>query len=140
VLHALPDQDSERPIPNGTTVGHVHLHVADLESALNFYRDVIGFEIHTRMDQIGMIDMHAGGRFPHRLAFNVWQGRGAPQRPAGTAGMRHFTIRFDTPVALAAALRRAMDSTGPADQRSAASGTDPAEVRDPAGNVVHLTV
>jgi catechol 2,3-dioxygenase len=41
---------------------------------------------------MGMADLGAGGRFPHRLALNVWQGEGAPPQPRGAAGMRHFTV------------------------------------------------
>src|ERR1700744_4933788 len=75
----------DEPLPTGTKVGHVHLHVGDLEEANAFYRDQLGFEEHTFL-LLGMADLHTGGRFPHRMALNVWQGPGAPPPPAGTAG------------------------------------------------------
>ena len=67
-LSHLKDDDLDRPFPDGTAVGHVHLHVGDLEQARRFYRDVVGFEDHMFMAGIGMADLSAGGSFPHRLA------------------------------------------------------------------------
>lgn len=129
VLAYLPDRDFERPMPDGTKVGHVHLHVGDLDAALRFYRDALGFLEHMNAPQIGMADLHAGGRFQHRLAINVWQGRGAPPPPPGTAGLRHFTIRFESPERLTAALSR-LDASADADGH---------RVRDPSGNTMVLS-
>jgi catechol 2,3-dioxygenase len=130
VLRTLSDRDYMRPLPGGTTVGHVHLHVSDLEAAHAFYRDALGFLEHTNAPAIGMADLHAGGRFPHRLALNVWQGAGAPQPPPGTAGLRHFTLRFDSQARLDEATRR----VGAVERRD-----DGRLTRDPAGNAVLLT-
>ena len=80
------------PLPPGTYIGHVHLHVPDLRAAHDFYRDVIGFEEHAYMAPIGMADLGAGGRFPHRIAMNTWQGPSARQAPSGTAGMRRYEL------------------------------------------------
>lgn len=130
VLRALPDRDFSRPLPEGTKIGHVHLHVDDLETSTRFYRDVLGFIENTYAPNWGMADLYAGGRFPHRIALNTWQGAGAPQPPAGTAGLRHFTVRYDSERRLEEALQRA----GRAERRS-----DGGVVRDPAGNAVLLT-
>ena len=130
VLSRLPDSDVERPVPPGTTVGHIHLHVGDLEAARRFYGNALGLRPQTYLPQMGIADFDAGGPFPHRLAVNVWQGKGAPQRPALTAGLRHFTVRFDTPARLEAALGRLPNA-----ERIA----DGAWVADPAGNPVLLT-
>lgn len=92
VLSHLPDRDLDRRLPIGTTIGHVHLHVADLEATRRFYTDVIGFEVHTFAPGLGFADLSAGGPFPHRFAFNVWQGEGAPAAPPGTAGLRFFEL------------------------------------------------
>ncbi|HEX2392142.1 MAG TPA: VOC family protein [Solirubrobacterales bacterium] len=91
VLSRLGDREIDHPLPAATRVGHVHLHVADLQAAWRFYRDLIGFEEHMFL-LLGMADLSAGGRFPHRLALNVWQGEGAPPPPPGTAGLRHLTL------------------------------------------------
>ena len=82
----------EMPLPPGTFVGHVHLHVPDLRAAYGFYRDVIGFEEHAYMAPIGMADLSAGGRFPHRIALNDWHGPGARQAPPGTTGLRCYEL------------------------------------------------
>ena len=130
VLAPLDDEDIARPMPAGTTVGHVHLHVDDLEAANRFYRDGIGFLEHAYSGRIGMADLHAGGRFRHRLAVNVWQGVGAPPPPPGTAGLRHFEIRYDSTSRLEDALGRLQHGESREDGRL---------VRDTAGNAVLLT-
>ena len=130
VLARMPDEDVERPVPPGTKVGHLHFHVDDLDAARRFYRDVLGFEEHMWMPQMGAADFHAGGRFPHRLAVNTWQGAGAPRPPAGTAGLRSYAIRFDSSARLDAVLRRVPDP---------APVSGGYAVTDPAGNAILLT-
>jgi catechol 2,3-dioxygenase len=131
LLCMLPDDEILLPLPDGTTIGHVHLHVADLDAALVFYRDRLGFVEHQVARAFGMADLHAGGRFQHRLAVNTWQGAGAPQPPPGTAGLRHFTIQFDGAARLDDALLRL-------GERRPAAGTR--LLRDPAGNTLLLAV
>jgi catechol 2,3-dioxygenase len=130
VLARMPDEDVERPLPPGTTVGHLHFHVDDLGAARRFYHDVLGFAEHMWMPQMGAADFHAGGRFPHRLAVNTWQGAGAPRPPAGTAGLRSYAIRFDSRARLEAVLQRVPDAVPVADGYS---------ITDPAGNAILLT-
>ncbi|HEX8832121.1 MAG TPA: VOC family protein [Longimicrobium sp.] len=130
VLAHLPDRDVERPVPPGTTVGHIHLHVGDLEAARRFYGEGLGFHPRVYLPKMRIADFDAGGRFPHRLAVNVWQGEGAPQPPAGTAGLRHFAIRFDDHARMEEALRRVPGA------RHDAGG---AWLADPAGNQILLT-
>jgi catechol 2,3-dioxygenase len=128
VLSTLPDEDLLRPLPTGTTIGHMHLHVGDITAAHRFYRDDLGF---LDANDFGSgVDFHANGRFKHRMAINTWQGVGVVQPPEGTAGLRHFTIRFDTPERLKAALVRV---------GSAEAHPDGHLVRDPAGNAMVLT-
>jgi catechol 2,3-dioxygenase len=128
VLSTLPDGDLTRPLPTGTTIGHMHLHVGDIAASHRFYRDDLGF---IDANDFGSgVDFHANGRFKHRLAINTWQGVGVSQPPAGTAGLRHFTIRFDSPERLQAALKRVDGATPHPDGRL---------VRDPAGNAIVLT-
>lgn len=73
----------------GTVVGHVHLHVGDIDQAQAFYRDVIGFDLIAKLDSAAFVS--AGG-YHHHLAFNIWQGRGAPPPPTDSAGLHHWTI------------------------------------------------
>ena len=128
VLSHLPDGDLDRPLPAGTKIGHVHLHVGDIASNRRFYGDGLGFVLAN--DFGSGVDFHANGRFKHRMAINVWPGVGASQPPAGTAALRHFTIRFDSPGRLQAALERTGGGTPHADGHL---------VRDPAGNAMVLT-
>jgi catechol 2,3-dioxygenase len=132
VFSRLGDESIDVPLPAATKVGHVHLHVADLDAANAFYRDQLGFEEHTFL-LIGMADLHTGGRFPHRMALNVWQGPGAPQPPAGTAGLRHFTIIARDAAGLAA-IRTRLEAAGTALE----SDGDALFARDPAGNRFQL--
>jgi catechol 2,3-dioxygenase len=128
VLGALPDGDLALPLPAGTIIGHMHLHVGDIAAGRRFYRDALGF---IEANDFGSgVDFHANGRFKHRLAINTWQGTGVSQPPAGTAGLRHFTIRFDRPERLQAARGRLGDG---------APHLDGHLVRDPAGNAMVLT-
>jgi catechol 2,3-dioxygenase len=75
----------------GTTVGHVHLHVADLGATEAFYGGVLGFELMQRFP--GALFMAAGG-YHHHLGLNTWAGAGAPPPPADTVGLRRFTVRL----------------------------------------------
>ncbi len=118
----------DQPLPDGTKVGHVHLHVRDLEEANAFYRDQLGFAEHTFL-LLGMADLHTGGRFPHRMALNVWQGQGAPQPPPATAGLRHFTIVAHDAAGLAAIQARLEAAAVPLEAEG-----DALFARDPSGN------
>jgi catechol 2,3-dioxygenase len=78
----------------GTRMGHVHLRVADLAATIGFYRDVLGFELTaTYGDQAAFL---AAGGYHHHVGANVWESRGAPQAPAGTARLRHATVVLPT--------------------------------------------
>ncbi len=78
-------------MPAGTRVGHVHVHVNDLHSAMRFYRDGLGFGGLFLIRQFGMGDVGLDYT-PHTIAFNIWSGPNAAPAPAGSAGLRWFTI------------------------------------------------
>ena len=83
----------ERPrteIGEGLVVGHVHLHVGDLDRGLAFYRGVLGFDLMTFLPDAAAF-VSAGG-YHHHLGFNVWRGRGVGPAPEGTVGLRHWTV------------------------------------------------
>ncbi len=130
VLTTLTDRDFDRPLPAGTKIGHVHLHVGDLAAAAGFYRNDLGFIENTNIPFFQMADLYPGGTFPHRIALNTWQGEGAQQAPAGTAGMRHFAIRYDSARRLDAIVNGLAD----VEQR-----LDGHLTHDPSGNAVLLT-
>jgi catechol 2,3-dioxygenase len=91
------DPGAEAPwsgLPSETTIGHVHLHVADLGEARRFYVDVLGFDL---MQQYGRtaIFVSAGG-YHHHIALNTWAGVGAPPPPPGAIGLSHFEVRMSS--------------------------------------------
>ena len=92
------------PIDPGTTIGHVHLKVADLPRALAFYCDVLGFELMQRYGREAAF-VSAGG-YHHHIGLNTWESRGGTPPPAGSTGLYHLAIRYPTRAALADALRR----------------------------------
>ncbi len=91
----------------GLTVGHLHLHVGDVEEGLRFYRDVVGFDEMMRMPTAAFV---AAGGYHHHLAFNVWRGPGVPAEPAGTVGLRHWTIVLPDAADVDALEKRAIDA------------------------------
>ena len=107
LMSLVEDEELQPYVSPDTVVGHVHLHVGDLERGLAFYRDVIGFEVMTLLDSAAFV---AAGGYHHHLGFNIWRGRGAPPVPAGTVGLRHWTIVI--PAAGAAALRERVIAAG----------------------------
>ncbi|MGG0303842.1 VOC family protein [Bacillus albus] len=76
--------------PAGTVMGHVHLHVADLEEAKRFYVDGLGFEV-TIPARNGALFVSAGG-YHHHVGLNTWQGEGIPPQMPNSVGLKYFTI------------------------------------------------
>lgn len=117
-------------------VGHVHLKVADLERALGFWRDILGFELQERMgDEAAFLS--AGG-YHHHIGLNTWLSRGGGPPEPRTTGLFHVAIRYPSRRALAVALRRVLDH-GIALEGTADHGASEAVyLRDPDGNGVEL--
>jgi catechol 2,3-dioxygenase len=89
-------------------IGHVHLKVSDLDRAIRFYRDVLGFELKQQMgDQAAFLS--AGG-YHHHIGLNTWESKGGPPPPPGTTGLYHVAIRFPDRLALAQALKRVLQA------------------------------
>ena len=93
---------SEKPIHPETRIGHVHLKVADLERALDFYCDVLGFEVTMRYGSQAAF-VSAGG-YHHHIGLNTWESAGGDPPPAGATGLFHVAILYPTRAALADAL------------------------------------
>src|SRR5437016_14130188 len=96
----------EAPIDPNARIGHVHLKVADLERALRFYREVLGFEITQRYGREAVF-LSAGG-YHHHIGLNTWESAGGSPPPRGTTGLYHLAILYPTRAALAGALRRVL--------------------------------
>jgi catechol 2,3-dioxygenase len=129
VLKSLADNDITRALADDTKVGHMHLYVSNLEAANDFYLG-LGFIQNMHLPQLGMYDLSAGGIFKHRIAFNSWHSLNKPQAPEGTAGLRYYTINFDTPERLKTVLQAL---------HSAQKQKDGYLVADPSGNKILLT-
>lgn len=125
LMGELPGASDQARLPAGTRIGHVHVHVGDLGTAMDFYRDAVGFGGQLLSAKFGMGDVTMG-YMPHILAFNVWQGPDVVQPPAGTAGLDHFTILVPHRAALAAMRERLAGHISSAtDDDSDFSGADP---------------
>jgi catechol 2,3-dioxygenase len=77
-------------LPEGTTMGHVHLRVADVDETVAFYRDLLGFDLMTQLGPQAAF-LSAGG-YHHHIGANTWESAGAPPAPVGTAALRQFTV------------------------------------------------
>lgn len=124
------------PIDPGTRIGHVHLKVADLDRALGFYRDVLGFEVTQRMS--GDAAFLSAGGYHHHIGLNTWESRGGRPPPAGSTGLYHIAIVYPTRAALADALRRVLAAGIPLDGAADHGVSEAIYLRDPDDNGVEL--
>ncbi|MDX1662089.1 MAG: VOC family protein [Gemmatimonadota bacterium] len=125
-----------KPIHPDAEIGHVHLKVADLERAIAFYRDALGFELTQRYGR-GAAFLSAGG-YHHHVGLNVWGSRGGDPPPPGSTGLYHFAIRYPDRAALADALRRLKDAGVPLEGASDHGVSEALYLRDPDGNGIEL--
>jgi catechol 2,3-dioxygenase len=98
-------------IPPSTRIGHVHLKVADLDRALGFYRDLLGFEIMQRYGT-GAVFLSAGG-YHHHIGLNTWYSKDSPPAPVKSAGLFHTAILYNEKKHLATALKRLIEAKYP---------------------------
>ncbi|MBZ6078624.1 VOC family protein [Microvirga puerhi] len=134
----LPPAESSatQPVHPGTRIGHVHLKVADLDRALGFYRDVLGFELTQRYGSQAAF-LSAGG-YHHHIGLNTWESAGGSPPPPGTTGLYHVAILYPTREALADALRRLVEAGIMLDGASDHGVSEALYLRDPDGNGVEL--
>jgi catechol 2,3-dioxygenase len=117
-------------------IGHVHLKVADLDRAIDFYRGVLGFELMQRLaDQAAFLS--AGG-YHHHIGLNTWESAGAAPPPRRSTGLYHVAIRYPDRASLADALRRVVEAGVPLEGASDHGVSEALYLRDPDGNGVEL--
>lgn len=127
---------TQAPINAGVRIGHVHLKVADLDRALDFYCGVLGFELMQRRGpQAAFIS--AGG-YHHHIGLNTWESRGGKPPAAGTTGLYHFAVLYPTRAALADALQRLIAANIPLEGASDHGVSEALYLRDPDDNGVEL--
>lgn len=124
------------PIHPDVRVGHTHLKVADLERALGFWHDVLGFEITQRIGRQAAF-LSAGG-YHHHIGLNTWESAGGPPPPAHTTGLYHVAILYPTRALLADAVRRVLAAGIELEGASDHGVSEAIYLRDPDGNGVEL--
>src|SRR5258706_3129019 len=132
--HLKEDDKLDVSIPSETRVGHVHLHVRNVDEAVDFYHGIIGFDIMGVEKKFQMGFVSAGG-YHHHLGLNTWQGEGAPPPPTDAVGLRYFTIDLPNQKAYDEVVAR-VDAAGiPSNQIE-----EGLLIHDPSQNGVILTV
>jgi catechol 2,3-dioxygenase len=123
-------------IPAGARIGHVHLKVSDLERAIRFYRDLMGFDLLMRFgDEAAFLS--AGG-YHHHIGLNTWESAGGPPPPRGATGLYHFAINYPERRDLAVALKRLLDSGWSIDGASDHGTHEAIYLHDPDHNGIEL--
>ena len=132
----MNDHRPERPIDPGVDIGHVHLKVAEIDRALDFYCGVLGFEEQARMGEEAAF-VSAGG-YHHHIGLNTWTSKGGSPPPPGTTGLFHVAIRYPTRAALAEALRRLTEAGIPVSGASDHGVSEALYLTDPDSNGLEL--
>lgn len=132
--HLEEDDRLDVPIPADTRIGHVHLHVRNLDEAVDFYHGVLGFDVMGIAKAFHMAFVSAGG-YHHHIGLNTWQGEGAPPPPADALGLRHFVVELPDQNALDQVVARVKSAGIAANQTE-----DGLLVYDPSQNGVVLAV
>lgn len=124
------------PIHPGTTIGHVHLKVADIDRAIDFWSGILGFEVTQRYGEEAAF-LSAGG-YHHHIGLNTWMSKGGSTPAPGTTGLFHAAILYPTRAALADALKRLLDAGYPLEGASDHGVSEALYLSDPDGNGVEL--
>jgi catechol 2,3-dioxygenase len=123
------------PVHPETRVGHIHLKVADLDRAIAFYRDVLGFELQQQFP--GAAFLSAGG-YHHHIGLNTWESQGGPPPARGTTGLYHVAFLYPNRRELARAMRRLIDHGVVLDGASDHGVSEALYLHDPDGNGIEL--
>jgi len=122
--------------PSNTRIGHVHLKVSDLDKALGFYRNLLGFEVTTYYGDQAVF-LSAGG-YHHHIGLNTWNSKGAPSAPRDGNGLYHAAILYPERKDLAVILQRLKDANYPVNGASDHGVSEAIYLRDPDNNGIEL--
>lgn len=125
-----------KPIDPGVRIGHVHLKVADLERAIGFYRDVLGFELMQRFGRNAAF-LSAGG-YHHHIGLNTWESAGGSPPPPRATGLYHVAILYPSRTALADALCRILNANVALEGAADHGVSEAIYLCDPDGNGVEI--
>ncbi len=123
-------------VPAGTRIGHIHLKVTDLEQSLQFYRDLLGFEVQQMFGESAAF-ISAGG-YHHHIGLNTWHSKNAAPAPLKAAGLYHTAILYPTRKDLAIVLKRLIDAKYPLTGASDHGVSEAIYLDDPDKNGVEL--
>jgi catechol 2,3-dioxygenase len=132
----MNELNSRSPLDPEVHIGHVHLKVADLERAIGFYRDVLGFAVTQRYGRQAAF-LSAGG-YHHHIGLNTWESAGGNPPPLTSTGLYHFAILYPNRAQLARALRCVLAANVPLEGASDHGVSEAIYFRDPDGNGVEL--
>ena len=124
---------SSKAIHHNTTIGHIHIHVDDLDTAEDFYCDVLGFELMLRGGTSAAF-VSAGG-YHHHIGLNTWGGAGVMTTPQGSAGLQWYTVYLPHHRALSDVTHRIKASGNHLSERK-----EGLLALDPSGNGVMLSI
>jgi catechol 2,3-dioxygenase len=125
-----------KPLDPRTEIGHVHLKVSDLDRAVAFYTNALGFEVMQRMGSSAAF-LSAGG-YHHHIGLNTWESEHGSAPPPGTTGLYHFAVRYPDRASLGEALRRLREARVSLDGASDHGVSEALYLRDPDGNGIEL--
>ena len=123
---------TDTSLPVETRIGHVHLKVADLDRAISFYRDILGFDL---LFNLGTAAFLSAGGYHHHIGLNTWQSRDGKPTPAGHAGLEKYVIAIPTQQGLQEVKARLVAHNVPFEEQGSEI-----QVKDPWGNVIVLKV
>ncbi len=136
----LTQKDSWKgPLSEEKSMGHVHLHVSNLENSADFYANVLGYDRLRYSPLYRIADLTLGNYDPHRIALNTWAGEGAPPAPSGSSGLLYFTVVLPSKFELDSVIERIEQS----DFKLTKDFGDDNEgyyVHDPSTNRIHLVI
>jgi catechol 2,3-dioxygenase len=126
---------TQTALPAETRIGHVHLKVADLDRAIHFYRDLMGFDL---LFNLGTAAFLSAGGYHHHIGLNTWESQGGAPPAPGTTGLYHFAINYPARRDLATALTRLLDGGWGIDGASDHGTHEAIYLHDPDYNGIEL--
>ena len=130
------DPSENYQIPETACIGHVHLKVTDLDRALRFYGDLLGFQVRQRYGKEAVF--LAAGNYHHHIGLNIWFSKGAPPASKKAPGLFHTAIRYPSRYELARICKRLKDQGYPLTGAADHGVSEALYLDDPDGNGVEL--
>jgi catechol 2,3-dioxygenase len=134
-MSSAADESSRSELHPAVRIGHVHLRVGDLERAIAFYRDVLGFDVTVYRRQYAFL---AAGGYHHHIALNTRYSEGGTPAPEGHTGLLHFAILYPDRRELASAVERLLEHGYPIRTAQDHGGSVAVYLSDPDGNGIEL--